>query len=209
MEGRITVVGTGPGHPDYLTNAGAVRIAEASVVIGGRRLLESFARPAQKQFVVDKNLNAVVAFIEEHYRKERLVVLVSGDTGIYSLASFLAKKFPPGVLEFIPGVSSVQLMFARLKKTWQNTSIISLHGRPPEGLFELVSSGTTVAVLTDNHFTPGEVAAYLVKKGCPDLPVAVGKNLSYENEEISMYTLHRLAEVASDPTPAVVVIEHE
>lgn len=209
MEGKVTVVGTGPGHPDFLTVLGAARIAEATVLVGGRRLLDSFARAGQKQYVVDKNLEGVLDFIKENYLQEKIVVLVSGDTGIYSLASYLARKLPPELLEFIPGISSVQLMFARLKKPWHNASIISLHGRAPEGITQLVNSGQMVAILTDNRFTPRQVAFYLMERGCPDRPVAVGTNLSYDNEKIFTGRLSGLAAGPDDPTPAVMVINHE
>ncbi len=209
MEGKITVVGTGPGHPDFLTPAGAAAIADATVVLGGRRLLESFAHAHQQQFVVDKDLKGAVEFIEQNYRQHKLTVLVSGDTGIYSLASYLARWFSPETLNFIPGVSSVQLMFARLKKPWQKASIISLHGRPPQGLAQLIKGGNMVAVLTDNRYTPCEVASYLLQKGCPDCHVAVGTNLSYDNEKVITSSLRTLASAGNDPTPAVVVIDNE
>lgn len=209
MEARVTVVGTGPGHPDFLTPAGAAKIAQATVLVGGRRLLDSFARPGQKKCVVDRDLKGVVEFIKSHYREEKLVVLVSGDTGIYSLASYLARKLPSEILEFIPGISSVQLMFARLKKSWQSASIFSLHGRPPEGLSQLVKAGGTVAVLTDNRFTPQQVASYLLAQGCPDSTVALGANLSYQDERVVITRLTELASGPGDPTPAVVVINYE
>lgn len=205
----MTVVGTGPGHKDYLTALGAEKIKEASILVGGKRLLDTFSRPGQTMFVVDKNLKAVLEYINDNYKKQKLVVLVSGDTGLYSLASYLARNLPSQILEFIPGVSSVQLMFAKMKMPWQNALIISLHARSPQGVTQIVAQRNTVALFTDNIFTPRRVAEYLLEHGCPDLPVAVGINLSYKNERLLFTHLKELAKCNDEQNPAVMVINYE
>ncbi|MCF8010832.1 MAG: precorrin-6y C5,15-methyltransferase (decarboxylating) subunit CbiE [Clostridiales bacterium] len=209
MAESLIVVGTGPGHPAYLTGLGKEKISGAEVLIGGKRLLDTFAGPEQEKYIVDRDLAGVVNYIKNNYKSKKLVVLVSGDTGIYSLAAYLAKKLPLEIMEFVPGVSSVQLMFARLKKPWQDASVISLHGRAPEGVDQLVESGNTVAVLTGSEYSPSRVAEYLLNKGCRDRPVAVGKNLSYAGEELLFISLQKLAEGNDDTSPSVMVINYE
>ncbi|MEG6522028.1 precorrin-6y C5,15-methyltransferase (decarboxylating) subunit CbiE [Desulfotomaculum sp. 1211_IL3151] len=206
MENIIKVVGVGPGGPDYLTAAGAAAIQQAEVVVGGRRLLDQFARPEQETYALAANLDAAIEFIQQNYKHKRLVVLVSGDTGIYSFAATLAEKLSPNCLEFIPGISSVQLMFARLKSPWQDAVVLSRHGREDHRLVGMVKAGITVAVLTDAKNSPQALAKEVLANGCHNLPVSVGCNLSCANETIFRGTLAALAESNQKFENCVVVI---
>ncbi|GAB6180942.1 precorrin-6y C5,15-methyltransferase (decarboxylating) subunit CbiE [Desulfotomaculum defluvii] len=206
MENIIKVIGVGPGGPEYLTDAGAAAILQAEVVVGGHRLLEQFARPEQETYALAANLEPAIEFIRQKYKHNRLVVLVSGDTGIYSFAATLAEKLPANCLEFIPGISSVQLMFARIKTPWQDAVILSRHGREDHRLASIVKAGITAAVLTDAKNTPQALARELLASGYSTLPVSVGCNLSYANETIFRGNLTSLAESNHKFENCVVVI---
>ena len=62
-----------------------------------------------------------------------MAVVLSGDTGFYSGAKKLSAMFAsaPGryEVEMIPGISSVVFLAARLKTTWEDGALISLHGQ--------------------------------------------------------------------------------
>lgn len=206
MENIIKVVGVGPGGPDYLTAAGAAAIQQAEVVVGGRRLLDQFARPEQETYALAANLEAAIEFIRQKYVHKQLVVLVSGDTGLYSFAATLAEKLPANNLEFIPGISSVQLMFARIKTPWQDAVVLSRHGREDSRLVSIVKAGIIAAVLTDAKNNPQALARELLSSACPNLPVSVGCNLSCANETIFRGTLAALAESNQKFENCVVVI---
>ncbi|ABO51217.1 precorrin-6Y C5,15-methyltransferase (decarboxylating) [Desulforamulus reducens MI-1] len=206
MENIIKVVGVGPGGPEYLTAAGAAALEQAEVVVGGRRLLAQFARPEQRSYALTADLEATIDFIRQEYKNNRVVVLVSGDTGLYSFAATLMEKLPKDCLEFIPGISSVQLMFARLKTPWQDAAVISRHGRDDSRLVGIVKAGIMVAILTDAKNNPQALARELLESACPNLPVSVGCNLSYANETIFRGTLRSLAESNQKFENCVVVI---
>ncbi|CCO07982.1 precorrin-6y C5,15-methyltransferase (decarboxylating) subunit CbiE [Desulforamulus hydrothermalis] len=206
MAKRIKVIGAGPGSPDYLTPAGAAALQQAEVLVGARRLLQAFARPDQEVFALGADLEEAVAFIRRSYETKQVAVLVSGDTGLYSFAAYLANCFPAASLEFIPGISSLQLMFARLKQPWQDAVVLSCHGRNDRRLLAAVQAGWPVAVLTDNHNTPQTLAARLLAAGCTDLPVSVGCNLSYPAELLYRGTLSALAKAEQKFLNCVVVI---
>ena len=84
METTIAVIGTGPGHRDYITGAALKRLQKAQVVVGGERLLQEFALPHQEQYPITKDLKGVLQFIYEQSTTKSVAVLVSGDTGVYS-----------------------------------------------------------------------------------------------------------------------------
>ena len=210
MEPTIAVIGTGPGHRDYITGAALKRLQKAQVVVGGERLLQEFALPHQEQYPITKDLKGVLQFIYEQSTTKSVAVLVSGDTGVYSLASYLTKKMVPERLEFYPGISSLQLMFARLKMSWQDACFLSFHGGPPEGVEKVILSGKTVGLLTDNCYTPQKIAEYLLAREVPQsMRAAIGKNLSYEDEKIFRVTLAELLNYDENFTNSVVVIYHE
>lgn len=206
MANVIKVIGVGPGNPDYLTSAGAMALEQAEVLVGARRLLANFARPHQELYPLGSDIEQAVEFIRQCYPQKQMAVLVSGDTGLYSFAATLVGRLPEDMLEFIPGISSVQLMFARLKFPWQDAVVISRHGREDSRLTNVIQAGLVVAVLTDAKNNPQALAKELLAGGCKDLPVSVGCNLSLDNELLFRGTLVSLAECENKFLNCVVVI---
>lgn len=206
MENVITVVGVGPGSPDFLTPAGAKAIAQGEILVGARRLLNTFASPGQDTFYLGSNLEEAIEYIRNLYQVKKVVVLVSGDPGFYSLATFIRERFPAEALVFIPGISSVQLMFARLRQPWQEAVLISRHGRHDQRLLGVVKAGLVAAVLTDGVNTPQVLAEELIDGGCSDLPVSVGCNLSLETEFLYRGRLQELKNVTTKFLNCVVII---
>jgi len=211
LEGLVKVVGTGPGHESYLTPIGLETIKQAEILVGGQRLLDTFAFEGQKQFTMDKDLEKAVRFINKNRYFKRIVVLASGDTGIYSVANHLAKHIPVNELEFVPGISSIQLMFARIKKPWNEATILSMHGCPPD----LVVAATVVqhskitVFLTGSPWTPQRIAECLLIEGMADTKVIVGKDLSYPWEKLVYTTLRALSKDEQDYSNSVMVIVNE
>ena len=129
---RILIAGIGPGHPDYILPAARQAISSAKVLVGGRRALEGFAHDGQKQIPITKDIASVIGFIREELASEDVVVMVSGDPGYYSMLDALRKEFPRERLQVIPGISSLQMAFAKLSLPWHGARILSFHGRQPE-----------------------------------------------------------------------------
>lgn len=127
---KICVVGLGPGNLDFLTGAGRKAIETCEVVIGGSRQLEELDELISKdceKYILGK-LSEVVDFIRSREGKD-ITVVVSGDTGFYSLLPFLKRNFRDEELKVIPGISSYQYLFSRIGECWQNYTLASVHGR--------------------------------------------------------------------------------
>lgn len=207
MENKIAVIGTGPGSKDYLTFIGFQKIEEAEVLVGAKRLLTEFKLENKETYPVNKDLKGALKYIKENYKDKKVAVLVTGDTGVYSLASFLKRNLGEEILEFYPGISSLQLMFARLQMNWVDAHLASFHGTSSPDIDKYLLNGKTVGLLTDNKFTPQKIAEYLLSQNVPETyNVAVGANLSYENEKIFKGTLGELKESTLDFTNSVMVI---
>jgi cobalt-precorrin-7 (C5)-methyltransferase len=104
----------------------------------------------------------------------------------------------------------MQLMFARLKMSWQDACFLSFHGEPPCGVEEMIMSGKTVVLLTGKIYTPQKIAKYFIDKGVPNnIKAAVGADLSYPNERLYKGTIEDLSNLQENYLNSVVVIYHE
>lgn len=208
MGNVVKIVGTGPGHPDHTTPRALQAIREAQVLVGGRRLLRDFARPHQECCVIDQNLTAVLEFILNQALDKKIAVLVSGDPGFFSIARYLKTRLNWVEFEYIPGISSVQYMFAKLQEPWQEVPFYSMHGRQVENLGKWAASAPVVALLTGGKWSPQAIAQSLLGQ-MRDLRVAIGLDLSYPDEKVFYTTLTALAEDGLDYKNSVMVIFNE
>ncbi|MCL6610678.1 MAG: precorrin-6y C5,15-methyltransferase (decarboxylating) subunit CbiE [Peptococcaceae bacterium] len=153
---KIKVIGVGPGGAAHLTPAAAAALREAKVLIGGKRHLDSFAGDDQEKLVLTDNFREMLELIRNR-RESGVAVLASGDPGLYGILKYLRKHFDPWEIEVIPGLSSVQLAFARLSMPWDDAVILSAHGRPAEKLAELAEGMDKVVVLTGTKNPPEKI----------------------------------------------------
>lgn len=202
----IKVVGTGPGHEDYLLPVARKAVRECDCLFGAEKALGLFAHLGKPAYPLDKNIARLVPQLKNLRQKYRVAVLVSGDPGFYSLLAFLKKHFSRAELEVIPGISSVQLAFARIKETWQDARFSSVHGRTLEKLPEEIRPGQTVAVLTGGKNTPGAVARFLAGKIPGDPRVILCTGLSGPEETIIETKLSRVDQELQN---SIMVITYE
>jgi len=194
VEGKIVVVGIGPGHPDYLLPIAAKIIASANVIVGGKRALETLAPPKAWQHVIDKNIEEAMNFIARHLQQGDVVVMVSGDPGFYSLLTRIRRSYTTERVRVIPGISSLQLAFARFALPWQDAQLVSLHGRCEEEVDLTFEMNKTMGFLTDSRYRPQVIAQLLMDNGWPaDAQVYLAERLSYADEQLAQCTLQELS----------------
>ncbi len=183
---KITIVGCGPGSKKYITGYAKQRIKKAEVIIGSRRLLELFSDVEAEKFVINKNYKLLITRIISLSRSNNVVILVSGDPGFFSYAKLIIDKVGVENCEVIPGISSVQLAFASIGKTWNDACFVSLHGRKAEisTLIKKVKGHSKVAVLTDNTNNLKLIANGLLNEGLKDRKIYICENLSLDKERI-------------------------
>lgn len=191
MEHKIIVAGIGPGNPDYMVPEARRAIREARVLVGGRRALSQFAgNSVQEQCAIGADIPAVLAFIRSRLQEDDVVVMVSGDPGYYSLLDALRREFPAEAIRVIPGISAMQMAFARLALPWHEADLWSFHGRVPEEARLLYAPGRMAGMLTDGKYNSHTIPRLLMEKGWPgDAGLAVCSRLSYEDEVIIRTTL--------------------
>lgn len=194
-EHKIIVVGIGPGSPDYILPIARQAINAAKVIVGGRRSLAEYASTEQKQKIVARDIESVLSFIELELTNNDVVVMVSGDPGYYSLLDAIRGYFDAAIIKVIPGISSMQLAFARVGLPWHDADLVSFHGRQPEESAIAFASGKILGMLTDTVNNSQTIAVRLLACGWHDNDkIYICTRLSYADENITSCTLGEAAQ---------------
>ena len=185
---KINVVGLGPGNIKYLSNAGINCIKEAEIVIGSTRQLsdlKTIISEKQEIYILGK-LTELIGYLKENIER-KITIIVSGDTGYYSLVPYLSKNLSKDILNIIPNISSYQYLFSKIGENWQNFRLASVHGREFDYVKNIDDKDIAgLVLLTDDIQNPYEVSKNLYNSGVRNLTVIVGENLSYDNEKITI-----------------------
>lgn len=185
---RVIIVGTGSGDPAQLTPEAGRVIAASRFLAGGRRQLE-LAPAAAETCVIDADLEGVQNFISSKLASGDVCVMTSGDPGCFSILTFLARHFA-GNITVVPGISSVQMLAARLGAPWHDWQFHSVHGRGLEAGIRRPSM--TTVFFCDGDNPPAAVAASLLDT-MDDCPAAVGADLGTGDEKVFEGTLTEVA----------------
>ena len=206
MKNKINVLGLGPGNLDYTLPVVLKEIEKSDIIIGGKRHIESLGKYAEnKEYCyINADLQRVLDFIEQN-RDKKMSLILSGDTGFYSMLTFMRKHFKANELNVMPGISSVQYMFAKVSSYWNDAFVSSVHGRNTEYVEKLREYGK-IGLLTDKKNTPQRIAEEVVKAGMTEATIYVGENLSYENEKIWEMPAKEMMEYERDFEMNVVLV---
>lgn len=183
---KFHIVGLGPGNLNYLLPIGKSIIENSDVLIGGKRNLESLKEFNKEEVRITIKLSDVVDYIKSNIEAKNITVVVSGDSGFYSMLGFLSKNFEKSQFEVIPGISSLQYMFSKLGIMWNDAILTSVHGRNKD-IKELLEQTNTLGLLTDKINTPQTIAKYLFDNNIKDCTLYIGEKLSYEDESIQKF----------------------
>lgn len=208
---KIIIVGCGPGSKKFMTGQALQYIKDADVLVGSRRLLSLFADAEAVKYTLNRNYKQLITRIISLSKSKRVVVLVSGDPGFFSYAKLIVDKAGIENCEVIPGVSSVQLAFARIGRTWNDACFMSLHGRTGRlsTLIRKVRDHEKVAVLTDNSNNVKLIARRLLDEGLKERKVYVCENLSFDKERIREFDVSSLLKVQVKGLNVIIILDEE
>ena len=195
---RIDVIGCDAGAPDTMAAPQRQLLNSCDCLLAPQRVLEQLEPRADTQEIHNMDaLDTALAWLTRRHQQEKhCVVLTSGDPLWFGLGRALLQRFSREDLVFHPAATSMQQLFARLQRPWQDATWASLHGRAADNLVvHLRRYPSALVVLTD----PGrgglaDVAAVLRSTqmvGCYDLWLA--ERLGHPTE--------RLRQVQPDALP--------
>ncbi|MCZ9311952.1 MAG: cobalt-precorrin-7 (C(5))-methyltransferase [Methanocorpusculum sp.] len=180
----MIVVGVGAGA-GMLTEEGISRIRAAKLIYGSVRALEL----ARGYAAADAELVPITDYKALRALPEDAVVLSTGDPLMAGLG------YLPG--EVVPGISSMQAAFARLKVSWTNVAVVNAHGKGHASAVARaaadVRAGHSVFVIADPDFSVAVLAAALP----PEVRIAVCEDLGYPFERVAEGTAGCPPEVRS------------
>lgn len=206
----ISIIGTGTGTY-MLTMKASERIKNAQVIVGASRIIDS------NYVIFDENKQKIIREYDSKKIKEiineindientNVAVLVSGDTGFFSLSNSLVTEFSnmeSDHIEIIPGISSVSSFFAKVKMPWQDAALISAHGRNCN-IVDTVRRNKKTFILTGNNIN--EIAQNLISAQFENLQVFIGCNLDSSDEIIEHTTVLNLKNKQYDNLTVLLII---
>lgn len=199
----LTVAGMGPGNLALMTPQAQAAVAQAEVLVGGKRQLTQFADFPGETRVLDSDITGLLAWLERQ-RGRRVVVLASGDPLFYGIGTRLVAHFGIDQLHIIPGISAVQYLCSRCGIDMNEMWLTSSHGREVD--FAMLARMPKVAMVTDARCGPPAIAQALIARGAQARWLVIGENLGMANERIHWL---RPAQVQAHYEMNVVIILHE
>ena len=204
--GKISVVGIGPGSLDDMTYRARRTIEEATTVVGYKRYVDLIAELVEGKKVLDTGMTQEIdrcrAALQEASTGENVVVISSGDAGIYGMAGLvlelLVKMDDAEKPEFggvIPGVSAVSAAAGLLgAPIMHDFVVISLSDllTPWEIIqerAELAAKGDFVTALYNprSNKRVGQIKAVqeiFLRHRTPETPVGIVTGASRANEAV-------------------------
>ncbi len=201
----VYILGIGPGSCETMTKEVYRVIKGADCLIGAKRMLEEVATPNQRVYYAISSED-IADFILTHREYRRFAVVMSGDTGFFSGTKKLIPLLDSCKVEVLPGLSSLVYLCARLKTSYEDIFVTSIHGRQ-HNIVPDVRSHSRVFVLVGGENGMRELCRSLVDAGLGSVQISIGERLSYPDEKITRGTVEHITD-GSYETLSVALIEN-
>jgi precorrin-6Y C5,15-methyltransferase (decarboxylating) len=181
----LSIVGIGEDGLSGLGDAAKAAIAGAEIVFGGARHLElarSIIRGERHAWLspFERSVEAVLSA-----RGRPVVVLASGDPFLFGVGVTLSRRIARAEMHVFPAPSAFSLAASRLGWALQDTTCVSLHGRPVDLIRPHLHPGARILALTSDCDGPGELAALLCEAGFGGSTLTVLEALGGTRERVS------------------------
>lgn len=188
----VTLAGIGMGSWENMTGEAQKAFQEADCILGAGRMLESLRGLGKPLFDV-YDPKRMVEYVKSHPGFEKLAVALSGDTGFYSGAKRLTDTFEREGFEVrvLPGISSVSYFCSRLRISWEDVKLISVHGRR-ENLVAAVQAHFRTFTLLGGRDGVDALCRELLDYGLEEVKIYLGERLHYPDERIILGTPEEL-----------------
>ena len=199
MNGKIYIVGIGPGSSEYLTKLAVDTVKNSDYTVGSTRAIELFDDIQNKiPFNVKNLLDKLKEGVDLAADGNVVSILSTGDPGFSGVLNTVLRlsgeiDFPKEKIEVIPGISSLQLAAARNYIQWDNANVMTFHGRENiEDILPVINNGKVTIALPSRKVK--DMAQFLLDNGVePTRKVVVCERLSYPDERIVEATLNDIA----------------
>lgn len=207
-------------------------VCNADVILASKRHFEIFRESegfeaVKNKVIVNNKLEEVFNFIKDSINNpqagiKNIVFLASGDPLFFGIGKRMIAEFGKEAVEIRPDLSSIQMAFARIKESWDNVLLVSVHGGPDpekrralkydvEDIPLLLERHHKIAILTDNVNNPAVIAKEFLKQSSfiphpSSFNIYVCERLGYPEEKITGGSPEDIA-ASSFAEPNVVIIK--
>ena len=204
----LSILGIGEDGIDGLSPVARKLIGTATLVVGGKRHL-ALAAPliAGERLIWPSPMGPAFDAIARR-RGAAVSVLASGDPFHFGVGKQLAGRFPVNEMLCLPHPSAFSLAAARLGWALQDVALVSLHGRPLEGIVRHLSNGTRILALVTDGTSPAKLASLLIARGMQRSRLTVLEAMGGLSERVRTAPAHAftLSDVGPLTTVAVEVV---
>ncbi len=205
----IVVIGIGADGAVSLSKEALDFIANADVLAGGKRHIGFFPSWQGESISIEADIDPLIIRLKEHFHEKKVVVLASGDPLFFGIGRVLLAAFPKDDLFFIPHISSIQLAFSKIKESWDDAAVVSVHGRSIDNLLHYLGRSPKIAVLTDTKNTPDAIGNYIIKHKVEDYKLVVCESLGSAEERITEWTADTVRGQSFSPLNVVILIRKQ
>jgi len=227
-QGRLTVIGIGPGAPDLLTVRAISALERAEAVVGYERYIELLgSRVAGKEIhgsAIGREIDRARLALDLARQGREVALISSGDAGIYGMAGLVFEQlqgqgWQPGEapqVEVIPGVTAAQAAASLLGAPLSNDfAVLSLSDLlTPREVIERRLEAVAAADMVVALYNPqSQKRRALFQQACQTFlrhrpaatPVAVVRSAYRDGEVIHLGELGHLAEMPVDMESLVLI----
>ena len=121
---QVNLIGLGSGQEETRSFEAQRTLEKAGLVLGAERLIRGLPAVQGQTRIAAVRPEEIAAVLQKTDAKDPCVVF-SGDTGFYSGADGLLRLMREAGIAWsvLPGLSSVQLLSARLGRPWQDWTL--------------------------------------------------------------------------------------
>lgn len=199
----VSIIGVGPGSAGALTDDARRAIADASMIVGSKRLVELFSHSgcASKHAITSDEIAKMI----RDASAEKIAVLMSGDVGFFSGAKKLLPLLADLSPQVIPGIPSPAALSSRIGESWDDAAIVSAHGRDAR-VAPIVRRSAKTIVLAGGADGVAKIVRELAEFGLGDTTVVVGEDLFSPTERIRRGSAASFTDAKSSSLSTLMVI---
>jgi precorrin-6Y C5,15-methyltransferase (decarboxylating) len=203
----LSIIGIGEDGLEALSPAARRLLAQASLVVGGKRHLALAGDlPGRKLIWPSAPESAFPEILTS--RGKPVCVLASGDPFFYGIGSQLMRYVAAEEMVCLPSTSAFSLAAARLGWPLQDCSLLSLHGRPLQRIVPHLQPGRRILALSWDSTTPGRLARFLSERGMGRSAMTICENMGGPRERLRRWLASEFAKNDVDPLNTIAVEIH-
>lgn len=175
-------------------------VADAALVVGGRRHLDALNVPEERRIVLGR-IGPAIEVLQALTDDEKAVVIASGDPLFYGVVRRIRAA---GLkVRVIPALTSLQLAFAAVALPWDDALLVSLHGNDPEPAIAALRAHQKVGLLTDGRTGLPQIVDATAGLG---RTYVLAERLGEEDEQIRVLSEDQAREITDIAQPNVVLV---